>query len=104
MSVLTSKILAVIMIGSTHYVDVGKDADAIIYYPSETVAHMTLPNGPSMKGVMTLQTDGYHVAWSGGPAGDWKISYEPGKLTYIGPDGNPAGTVTKIVPGNPEKF
>ena len=104
MSVLTSKILAVLMIGSTHYVDVGRDTDAIIYYPTPTVAHMTLPGVPAMKGTMTLKEDGYHVAWDDGPAGDWKITFEPGTLTYIGPDGKPAGTITKIVPGNPENY
>ena len=104
MSVLTGKILTVLMIGSTHYVDVGKDVDAIIYFPSETEAHMTLPDGPTFQGALTMKPDGYHVAWTGGPAGDWQIAYEPGTLTYIGPEGTPAGTVTKIVPGNPEGF
>lgn len=104
MSVLVSKVLAVLMIGSTHYIDVGKGKDAIIYYPSKTVAHMTLPGLPSMKGILTMKSDGYHVAWNNGPAGDWKIKYQPGKFTYIGPDGKPAGTITKIVIGNPENF
>ncbi len=104
MTILTSKILAVFMIGSTHYVDVGKDVDATIFYPTETIAYMTLPGVPAMKGELTIHEDSYHVKWAGGPAGDWKIAYEPGKFTYIGPDGKPAGTVTKIVPGNPEKY
>lgn len=104
MTILTSKILAIFMIGSTHYVDVGKDTDAVIYYPSESVAHMTLPGLSPMKGELTIQDDGYHVKWAGGPEGDWKISYTPGKFTYIGPDGKPAGKITKIVPGNPEKY
>lgn len=104
MSVITGKILAIFMIGSTHYVDVGKDIDAIIYYPTKTVAYMTLPGTPPMKGTLTMKADGYMVAWDGGRAGDWQITYEPGKLTYIGPDGKPAGIITRIVPGNPENY
>jgi len=92
------------MIGSTHYVDIGKGTDAIIYYPTETTAFMIIPDGPTMTGVVEMLEDGYRVKWADGPEGNWKISFEPGKITYIGPDGNPAGTITKIVPGNPEKF
>lgn len=43
MGILENVVLTVLMIGNTHYVDVNQSADAIIYYPSETVAHMTLP-------------------------------------------------------------
>ncbi|MEP4432720.1 MAG: hypothetical protein ABJ349_10975, partial [Hyphomicrobiales bacterium] len=59
--VLTAKILAVLMIGSTHYIDIGKGTDAVIYYPSETVAHMTLPDGPTWKGKLELKQEGYFV-------------------------------------------
>ena len=104
MSVLVGKILAILMIGSTHYVDVGSGSDAIIYYPSETAAHMKLPDVPAMRGTLTMKQDGYHVAWDNGPAGDWQIAWEAGTFTYIGPDGKPAGHITKIVPGNPEGF
>lgn len=102
--VLTAKILAVLMIGSTHYIDIGKDTDAVIYYPTETIAHMTLPDGPTWKGELELKAEGYFVKWDGGPAGDWSIKYEPGTFTYHGPDGKAVGTVSRIVPGNPEKF
>ena len=104
MTVLGGKVLAILMIGSTHYVDIGVETDAVIYYPTETVAHMTLPGKAPLKGVVQMKDDGYHVAWKDGPAGDWQIAYEPGKLTYIGPDGKPAGTITRIVPGNPENY
>ena len=102
--VLTAKILAVLMIGSTHYIDIGKDTDAVIYYPSETVAHMTLPGGPTFKGDLKINESGYFVDWQEGPAGDWQIIYEPGTFTYLGPDGKAVGTITKIVPGNAAKF
>lgn len=104
MTILTGQILAVLMIGSTHYVDVGKASDAVIYYPSETEAHMRVPDGPSWTGALEMRQDGYFVNWQDGPEGGWQISYEPGVITYIGPDGKPAGTISKIVPGNPENF
>jgi len=63
MTGLAGTILAVLMVGSTHYVDVGKSTDAIIYYPSETVAHMTLPGGPTWKGEMKINANGYFVNW-----------------------------------------
>lgn len=102
--ILELKILTVLMIGSTHYVDIGKNTDAVIYYPSDTTAFMTLPEGSTMQGAVQMQDDGYRVKWADGPEGNWKITFEPGKMTYIGPDGKPAGTITKIVPGNPENF
>lgn len=104
MLVLGKTILSIIMIGNTHYVDVGESADAIIYYESPTIAHMTLPGVPPLKGDMEMKEDGYHVAWKNGPAGDWKIRHEDGKFTYVGPDGKDAGTITKIIPGNPESY
>ncbi|MEM6339831.1 MAG: hypothetical protein AAF729_01675 [Pseudomonadota bacterium] len=104
MGILENVVLTVLMIGNTHYVDVNQSADAIIYYPSETVAHMTLPGHAPLKGTVTMQSDGYHVAWEEGPAGDWKIRYEAGTFTYVGPDGEDAGTITRIVPGNPEGY
>lgn len=104
MAALEGTLLAVLLVGSTHYVDIGKSKDAVIYYPSETVAHMTLPDGPTWKGSLKINADGYFVNWEDGPQGNWKIAYEPGKFTYIGPDGKPAGTISKIVPGNPEQF
>ncbi|MEL6678416.1 MAG: hypothetical protein AAFQ51_06890 [Pseudomonadota bacterium] len=104
MDPLTGPILAIVMIGNTHYVDVGGATDAIIYYPTETVAHMTLPGRDPLLGDMKMTPGGYHVAWRDGPAGDWQIAHEAGVFTYIGPDGEAAGTITKIVPGNPEAY
>ncbi|MBL4875041.1 MAG: hypothetical protein JKY10_00890 [Cohaesibacteraceae bacterium] len=103
MSILTAKVLAVLMVGSTHYVDTGKGTDAVIYYPTKTEVHMALPNGgPIWHGTYEIGSEGYFVRWNNGPKGNWKIDYQPGKFTYIGPDGNAAGTITRIVPGDPE--
>jgi len=104
MSQLLGQVLAVLMVGSTHYVDVGQKTDAVIYYPTKTVAHMTLPNGKTWRGSLEIRKDGYFVDWKDGPKGFWKISYTPGRFTYIAPDGKAAGNITRIVPGNPEKF
>ncbi|MHA1567140.1 MAG: hypothetical protein ACTSX7_17655 [Alphaproteobacteria bacterium] len=104
MKMITGDTLPILLVGSTHYVDIGKETEAIIYYASETVAHMTLPDGPTFKGTLDIGNDGYSTNWEGGPKGNWQIGYEPGKFTYFGPDGKAGGTVTKIVPGNPANF
>ena len=104
MSTILGKALFILMIGSTHYVDVGLEEDAVIYYESDTVTHMRLPNKPVMVGRLEMQENGYFVNWKDGPEGDWKISYEPGTFTYIGPDGKAAGNITKIVPGDSENL
>ena len=104
MKKLTGETLQTLMVGCTHYLDIGKETDAVIYYASATVAHMTLPAGPTYKGSIKINHDGYVTNWEGGPQGGWQIGYEPGNFTYVGPDGKVAGTVTKIVPGNPENF
>ena len=104
MGILENIVLSVLLIGNTHYVDVGQEADAVIYYESTSVAHMTLPGQDAWRGVMKLNDSSYHVAWEDGPEGEWKIRHEDGAFIYVGPDGADAGTVTKIVPGNPENY
>ena len=104
MATITGTALGILMIGSTHYVDIGKSEDAVIYYPDATSAFMRLPDTPSMSGSMTMAEDGYTVSWDDGPEGRWQISHEPGTFTYIGPDGEPAGTISMIVPGDPERL
>ncbi|MBD3664266.1 hypothetical protein [Sulfitobacter aestuariivivens] len=104
MGLLENIVLSVLMLGNTHYVDVGQKTDAVIYYPSATQAHMTLPGQDPWTGALTMLEDGYHVAWKNGPEGNWQIRHAQGVFTYVGPDGNDAGTITKIVPGNPEGY
>lgn len=104
MTILESVVLTVLLIGNTHYIDIGAGTDAVMYYESEKTAHMTLPGKSAWEGALTMKADGYHVAWKDGPAGDWKIRHEAGVFTYIGPDGKPAGTITRIVPGNAESY
>ncbi|MGL5113941.1 MAG: hypothetical protein ACRC7G_16500 [Beijerinckiaceae bacterium] len=101
---LTGQILAVLLIGSTHYVDIGAGKEAVMYYPSPVRAYLRFPDGKVLSGDWRQTDRGYFVKWEGGPEGDWRVRYEPGSFTYFNPNGGPTGKVTRIVPGNPEKF
>jgi hypothetical protein len=98
MTILNEATLAVLMTGFAHHVDIGQPTVAVISYPTTSEARMTLPNGTAMTGHWHLLPDGYHVNWTGGPAGTWQIDHAPGQLTYIDPTGRRAGTVTRIEP------
>ena len=96
--------LVILMIGSTHYVDIGQAEAAAIYYATETEVYMSLPGAEPMVGTLDLNDKGYFVNWNNGPEGRWQLTYEPGIFQYIGPDGNVAGTIEQIVPGDPEQL
>lgn len=97
---MSSGALSVIATGFTHYINIGKDADAAIYYENAETVHMLLPGAKvAMRGTWSLLPDGYHVRWTDGPEGKWQIARTGRGLTYIDPTGKPAGTVSKIVPG-----
>lgn len=101
MTILAKDVLGVLLPGFTHHVDIGQGADATISYGAGGLAQMVLPGKPPMTGEWTFQDEGYHVAWSGGPAGDWQIRHEVGRLVYLDPTGREAGTVTRIEPIQP---
>ena len=101
MMVLEKSVLDVLLPGFTHHVDIGKDEDARISFGAGGLAQMVLPGQPPMNGEWKQLPAGYHVAWSGGPQGEWKIGHEAGRLIYIDPTGREAGTVTKIEPIQP---
>jgi hypothetical protein len=101
MTLLHHEILQVLLPGFTHHVDIGKGADAMISYGAAGAARMLIPGQEAMTGRWHALQTGYHVAWDGGPAGDWQISHEAGRLTYIDPTGREAGTVTRIEPIGP---
>lgn len=98
MTVLEKSVLEVLLPGFTHHVDIGQGEDARISYGAGGLAQMVLPGKPAMNGAWKALDDGYHVAWSGGPEGAWKIAHDVGRLTYIDPTGKEAGTVTRIEP------
>lgn len=102
MEFLSKSVLAAMMINATHYVDIGAETDAVIYYETESVAHMVLPDGTALSGAWKLTNQGYHVAWTGGPEGDWRLSHAPGRIGYVDGTGKDFGPVTRIVYGNPE--
>jgi hypothetical protein len=104
MAVLEKAVLAAIMMNTTHYVDIGAPKDAVIYYENATTMHMVLPDGTAMSGSWNLTDDGYFVKWTGGPEGDWKLNYAPGRISYIDKLGKDLGPITKIIYGNPEKL
>ena len=104
MTTLEGIALKVLLIGSTHYIETGSGQEAAIYYESEKVAHMRIPDGITWRGDLQLHTDGYHVTWQNGPQGAWKIGFAPGKFVYLDGEGKDRGSITKIVPGNPEDF
>jgi hypothetical protein len=104
MAVLEKAVLAAIMLNTTHYVDIGAEKDAVIYYESPTTMHMQLPDGTAFSGTWTLLEDGYFVKWENGPEGDWKLSHSPGRIGYVDKLGKDLGPITSIVYGNPEKL
>jgi hypothetical protein len=101
MTILREETLQVLLPGFTHHVDIGQPTDALISYDPSGSARMVLPGKEPMTGQWHLVADGYHVAWEGGPAGNWQIRHGVGRLTYIDPTGREAGTVTKIQPTSP---
>lgn len=64
----------------------------------KSVPDVLLPGKPPMNGERTSLDDGYHVAWSGGPEGAWKIAHDAGRLTDTDPTGREAGTATRTQP------
>jgi hypothetical protein len=98
MTVLEKAVLEVLLPGFTHHVDIGQGEDTRISYGAGGLAQMVLPGKPAMNGEWQPLPDGYHVAWMGGPEGEWKIAHDIGRLTYIDPTGRDAGTVTRIEP------
>ena len=104
MDFLTKPVLAALMINATHYVDIGAPTDAVIYYESNTLAHMVLPDGTALSGTWALTEEGYHVAWTDGPEGSWRLSHRPGRIGYVDATGKDFGPVTRIAYGNPEEL
>ncbi|MGH1483912.1 MAG: hypothetical protein ACRBM6_35400 [Geminicoccales bacterium] len=104
MDILANGLLAVIMLGSTHYIDVGKEQPAIIFYEDEDTAFMRFPNGKTVTGEWRFTTDGYFVDWADGPEGEWQIAFEPGRFTYLDDQGRERGDISQIMPGDPERL
>lgn len=96
------KILSELMIGRTHYVDVGDRKQISVYYPSDTEVHLRAADSTVFRGEMIMKDAGYTISWHDGTDGYYKIAEHLGAYVYIDDNGRSAGTITKIVPGNPE--
>ena len=104
MDILSNSLLAVIMLGSTHYIDIGEQQSAVIFYEDGDTAYMRLPDGKAFTGEWRFTTDGYFVDWADGPEGEWQITFEPGRFAYVDDQGAERGGITQIVPGDPENL
>jgi hypothetical protein len=101
MNVLDQSVLDVLLPGFAHHIDIGQDVEATISYGASGLARMVLPGKEPMRGEWYPLPDGYHIAWHGGPAGDWRIKHEAGRLVYVDDAGKESGIVTRIEPIGP---
>lgn len=99
MILIDTKTLDVLLTGFTHFLPMG-DGEASIYYRTEGIAHMALPDGTRRNGVWQVTSTGYHVDWQGGPSADWQLDVEPGRIAYVDAGGVERGIVCRIVPGD----
>ena len=101
--ILDREILATILPGVTHYVDIGKDDDAVIYYGEDFSAFMRLPGATAVKGRWEFIDDGYSVKWENGQGGRWHID-RADDFALLDGEKIRRGSVVRMVPGNPERF
>jgi hypothetical protein len=92
--------LSVLLVGSTHYIEMAPGKEAAIYYRTADEAFMGLPDGTRRTGRWRLTDTGYHVDWADGPSAGWQIDVEPGRIAYLDGGGVERGTVLRIVPGD----
>lgn len=92
--------LSVLLVGSTHFIEMAPGKEAAIYYRTAEDAHMALPDGKRFAGKWRLTETGYHVDWVDGASAGWQIDVEPGRIAYVDADGVERGRVSRIVPGD----
>lgn len=95
MAILNKDALFLIMLGTTHVIDMG-GKQAFMYYENATDAHMLLPDGTRYHGIWRLGEDGYSVEWRGGPSASWQLDHTPGVISYVDPTGAPRGRIARI--------
>ena len=100
MTILNRDTLAIIMIGTTHVIDMGGKS-AFIHYETVDRAHMLLPDGTRFHGQWDLLEDGYKVEWANGPAGSWKLEHTAGAIDYVDATGTVRGRISRIDFGDP---
>jgi len=104
MIIFEREILSELMVGFTHYLDVGYRKQVSVYYPNDTEVLMKTLDSKVIKGEMVIKDVGCNVSWHEGPHDYYNIAEHMGAFVYIDANGKSAGTITKIVPGNPELF
>jgi len=95
MTTLDEDTLAIIMMGTTHSLDMGS-AQATVRYGQDFSAQMQLPDGTRRAGHWRLLPDGYEVDWENGPSARWRLTYENGKIEYVDPSGTPRARLAHI--------
>ena len=100
MTILNRDTLAIIMVGTTHVIDMG-GKNAFIHYETDDRAHMLLPDGTLFPGLWTLLVACYQVEWKDGPTGSWKLDHTPGAIDYVDATGTVRGRIARIDFGDP---
>ncbi|MBX3529114.1 MAG: hypothetical protein KF849_00800 [Rhizobiaceae bacterium] len=95
MTILGKDELALIMIGTTHVMDMG-GKQALVYYEDAHSAHMQLPDGTRRHGAWRLTADGYEVDWQGGPSASWKLARRQSAIDYLDSSGTPRAKLLRI--------
>ncbi|HEY4201218.1 MAG TPA: hypothetical protein VGM83_11715 [Devosiaceae bacterium] len=96
--------LSILLTGSTHYLRLGPDAEAAVYYGADGRSGMLMPDGKRQAGQWQLTPTGYHVDWQDGRSADWQIDAEPGRMAYCNAGGVERAVLVRIVPGDDAGF
>lgn len=95
MTILHKDALSLIMLGTTHVIDMG-GKQAFIYYENASDAHMLLPDGTRYHGSWRLGDDGYSVDWRDGPTASWQLDHGAGTIDYLDSTGTARGRLARI--------
>jgi hypothetical protein len=109
---LTAADITKLVSGNTLYIEfaatnvnTGGGAGVIAYTADGQVA-AKFPNGQSWKGTWVVKDNTSCITWTGRPPNPCTRYDKTGDTTSLinMADGKPRGTITKVVPGNPEKL
>ena len=78
----------------------------ILVYTADGKVTSKFPNGQSWKGTWAVKDNTSCITWEGRPPNPCTRYDKVGETTTLIniADGQPRGTITKVVPGNPEKL
>lgn len=97
--------LDALLTGNTVYLAV-PDGEAPMHYGVDGRTSAVLPNGTKLVGSWRIGKGGYCVDWDNGPQNSCTkvVKSDDGTAMFDAASGDPRGTVTRIIPGNPEAF